>query len=106
MVLMVIDGGRARPYDTVLPLSQDLGITINKHVDRDDAEEAAKVAKAYKGPGNVLLCWEHGVLTKIVAALGVKEKAVYPGDRFDVIWAVKKPYDVLEWVDDDDDDSF
>jgi hypothetical protein len=35
--------------------------------------------------GNVLVCWEHGVLSKIVAALGVTEPVVYPEERFDVI---------------------
>jgi hypothetical protein len=61
-------------------------------------KDAADAAKAYAGPGNVLVCWEHGELAKIVEKLGVKEKATYPSDRFDVIWAVKKPYEVLEWV--------
>ncbi|KAF4626167.1 hypothetical protein G7Y89_g11994 [Cudoniella acicularis] len=93
-----IDGARARPYETILPLSQDLGIKVNSSIDRDDAEGAAKAAKAYPGPGNVLVCWEHGVLSKIVEALGVQEKVVYPSDRFDIIWAVKKPYETLEWV--------
>lgn len=35
--------------------------------------------------GNVLVCWEHGVLSKIVAALGVTEPVVYPEERFDII---------------------
>ena len=35
--------------------------------------------------GNVLVCWEHGVLSKVVAALGVTEPVVYPEERFDII---------------------
>ncbi|KAN0092120.1 hypothetical protein V8E51_017967, partial [Hyaloscypha variabilis] len=90
-------GSRDRPYDTVLPLSEELGIKINKSIDRDDAQGAADAAKAYEGPGNVLICWEHGVLSKIVAALGVTEPVVYPGERFDIIWSVKYPYQTLQW---------
>ncbi|CZR55841.1 related to phosphoglycerate mutase family protein [Phialocephala subalpina] len=92
------DGSRDRPYLTILPLSQDLDLEVDKSIDRDDVKGAAEAAKGYAGPGNVLVCWEHGELAKIVEKLGVKEKATYPGDRFDVIWAVKKPYEVLEWV--------
>ena len=44
-------------------------------------------------PGNVLVCWEHGVLSKIVAALGVTEPVVYPGERFDII--VSTPVQVM-----------
>jgi len=100
------DGGRARPYQTVLPLSQDLHLTINSEIDRDDAKKVAKAAKAFNGPGNVLICWEHGQLAKIAEALGVEKfakdvdvkhhkKIEYPGDRFDIIWTVVKPYDQI-----------
>ncbi len=49
-----------------------------------------------------MVCWEHGVLAKIVEKLGVKDKVVYPSSRFDIIWAVKKPYETLEWVGSED----
>jgi len=100
------DGGRDRPYETVLPLSQDLGLTINSMIGRDDAEAAANAAKVYTGPGNVLICWEHGQLAKIAEAMGVKrfakdvdvehhKKIEYPGDQFDLIWTVVSPYDEI-----------
>jgi len=101
------DGNRARPYDTVQPLSEDLGIKIDSKIDRDDVQGAADAAKAYSGPGNVLLCWEHGELAKIGAAMGIKGYAestgwtgpvVYPDDRFDLIWTVKDPYDTVDSV--------
>lgn len=44
------------------------------------------------------MCWEHGVLGQIVEKLGVQGKVVYPSDRFDIIWAVSKPYETLQWV--------
>lgn len=46
----------------------------------------------------MLICWEHGVLSKIVEKLGVKDSVKYPSDRFDIIWSVKKPYDTLDLV--------
>jgi len=100
------DGSRSRPYETIHPLAEDLGLTINSSIDRDDVEAAAKAAKAWEGPGNVLVCWEHGELAKIAEAMGVKKfakdvdvehhhKIEYPGDRFDIIWTVVKPYDEI-----------
>jgi hypothetical protein len=46
----------------------------------------------------VLICWEHGVLSKILKKIGVEEEVKYPGDRFDIIWSVKKPYSTLVWT--------
>lgn len=100
------DGGRARPYDTIAPLASDLGLVVNSMIGRDDDKAAAEAAKAFKGPGNVLICWEHGQLAKIAEAMGVKrfakdvdvehhKKIEYPGDRFDLIWTVVKPYDEI-----------
>jgi hypothetical protein len=42
------------------------------------------------------VCWEHGQLAKIAEALGVKGQVEYPGDRFDLIWKVEKPYKEIE----------
>lgn len=55
----------------------------------------------------MLICWEHGELAKIAQAIGVKGfkqgsggdgKVEYPGDRFDVIWTVEKPYTLIDKV--------
>ncbi|KAI9763552.1 MAG: hypothetical protein M1839_006378 [Geoglossum umbratile] len=92
------DGSRARPYDTVTPLSKELGIPIDDSISRNDTHGAAKAAKAYHGPGNILICWEHGELAKIAEALGVKGEVKYPDDRFDLIWTVPAPYKEIESV--------
>jgi hypothetical protein len=47
-----------------------------------------------------LVCWEHKVLAEIATELvnAAEDSITYPSDRFDVIWAVKHPYDKLEVV--------
>lgn len=90
------DGSRARPYLTIKPLAASLGIAPNIDINRDDADDVAEAALKYKGPGNVLICWEHGQLTKIAKAIGVKHAPEYPGDRFDIIWTISNPYHKID----------
>ena len=85
-------GKRRRPHDTVFPLSAHLGIPVDTSVDRDDIHGIVAAAKAYRGNGNVLICWEHKAIEKIVEKLGVEGALRYPKNRFDVIWTVKAPY--------------
>ncbi|PTU21625.1 hypothetical protein P175DRAFT_0476970 [Aspergillus ochraceoroseus IBT 24754] len=86
-------GKRARPYDTVLPLADDLGLTIDTSCDRDDADCVKDVVDSYSGSGNILICWEHSELTDIVEALGDSNAPTYPDDsRFDIIWTDPSPY--------------
>src|SRR5450759_5391909 len=56
---MFSDGSQARPYDTVLPLSEDLGLTIDISCQRDDSACVQNVVDSYTGAGNILICWEH-----------------------------------------------
>jgi hypothetical protein len=107
MLTPSLGGDRCRPIDTVKPLSKALGIKTDSKVQRDDVKGAAKTAGAYKGPGNVLICWEHGALAKIADNLGVEGYAAgtgwtgsvkYPGDRFDLIWTVRSPYKTIDSV--------
>jgi hypothetical protein len=72
-------GAEDRPYETILPLSQDLGLKPDTKIKRDDESHAAKTALGYEGPGNVLVCWEHGCLALIAAAIGVKVSLPYEG---------------------------
>lgn len=75
------------------------------------------MALSYQGPGNVLICWEHHALGKIIKDIGVKKysknvpealqnevdgKIEYPDDRFDIIWTIKKPYDKIDSVTSED----
>lgn len=49
------DGKQERPYDTVEPLAEDLGLTVDTSCSRDDEDCVADVIKAYDGEGNILV---------------------------------------------------
>jgi hypothetical protein len=86
------NGKRRRPYETLRPLADELGLDVDIECERDDFEGVAAKIKSYKGKGNILICWEHKRLTDLAAALGVQNPAVYPTDRFDLIWTCEEPY--------------
>ncbi|EAW12086.1 putative phosphoglycerate mutase family protein [Aspergillus clavatus NRRL 1] len=90
-------GKRARPYDTVHPLADDLGLTVDTSCDRDDPKCVKKAVKAYDGPGNILICWEHDALTDIIKKLGDHNPPTYPDDRgsFDLIWTDPYPHTAI-----------
>lgn len=54
-MITTLDGSRKRPFDTVSPLSQDLGLKVDTSCDRDDSKCVKKAVKNYKGPGNILI---------------------------------------------------
>jgi hypothetical protein len=59
---------RLRPYETVKPLADSLGLTIEE-IEKKDTKGAAYKARHWQGPGNVLICWEHGVLSEILGRI-------------------------------------
>jgi hypothetical protein len=75
-------GKRQRPYDTVEPLAEDLGLTVDTSCGRDDSSCVKDVVKNYTGSGNILICWEHSALTDIVEELGDDDAPDYPDDRY------------------------
>lgn len=86
------NGKRKRPYDTVEPVAKDLGLTVDTSCGRDDAKCVKKVVNKYKGPGNILICWEHKMLAELAEILGAEKAPDYPRDRFDRIWIDPFPY--------------
>ncbi|KAE8392576.1 hypothetical protein BDV23DRAFT_192523, partial [Aspergillus alliaceus] len=86
------DGKRARPYETVHPLAEDLGLTVDTSCDRDDPKCVKDAIDKYDGDGNVLICWQHTALTDIIKELGDDDAPTYPKGRFDVIWTDPSPY--------------
>ncbi|KAJ5118346.1 hypothetical protein N7448_010057 [Penicillium atrosanguineum] len=86
------DGKRQRPYDTVEPLAEDLGLTVDTSCDRDDSKCVKDVVDNYTGSGNILICWEHDALTDIAEELGDDDAPDYPDDSFNIIWTDPSPY--------------
>lgn len=62
--LQISGGKRKRPYDTVLPLAQDLGLDVDTECDRDDANCVANVVNNYQGNGNILIAY---ALTRLIS---------------------------------------
>ncbi|KZP26855.1 hypothetical protein FIBSPDRAFT_781673 [Athelia psychrophila] len=86
------DGAHTRPYDTVLPLATDLGITIDTSCSKTDAKCVKDAVKAYAGTSgskNVLICWAHGQMADIASELGVSNAPDYPDASFNLIWTVQ-----------------
>ncbi|KAE9990997.1 hypothetical protein EG327_000654 [Venturia inaequalis] len=72
------DGSRKRPYDTVLPLSRDLGLKVDTHCERDDVACVGETVRGYTGRGNILVCWEHRTMSNITYLLGDMNPPMYP----------------------------
>ncbi|KAM0791105.1 hypothetical protein ACM66B_004394 [Microbotryomycetes sp. NB124-2] len=88
-------GTRKRPFDTVKPLADDLGLPVHTNCERDDPACVIKLINDFskqdednKGK-DVLICWKHSFLHVIARALGSQTKSTYPDDRFDILWVLK-----------------
>lgn len=75
-----LDGSRERPYETVEPLAEELGLTVDTSCKKTDTQCVQDVVDAYDGDGNILICWEHHELTLIAEQLGVADAPDYPDD--------------------------
>jgi len=76
-----------RPEQTITPLSQLLGNTINLNF--VEGEEAQVAAAATACAGVVLIAWQHEEIPTIADAILGKTGVVpstWPGNRFDVVW--------------------
>lgn len=80
-----------RPIQTVQPLADALQLTIDQSFERDDYEAMVAMIlrnDAYTGK-TVLICWEHKVIPKIAAALGVEDAPnKWHGESFDRTWLI------------------
>ncbi|KIW81520.1 hypothetical protein Z517_04545 [Fonsecaea pedrosoi CBS 271.37] len=102
------DNRQTRPFLTVQPLVkslQEYNVAFNSLIDRDHVDKVAEAVHDYTkgkgkyvGEGNVLICWEHDALEKIAKALGVEDVPEYPGNRFDLIWTIKPPYNKIDSI--------
>jgi broad specificity phosphatase PhoE len=85
------DGEGLRPRETVAPLAQRLGITVN--TDYGKGDEEALVDHVIGQPGPTLICWQHGEIPDIATAfpdVTPTPPKDWPNDRFDVVWTFTK----------------
>jgi hypothetical protein len=78
-----------RPQETVTPLSQLMGLKIDKkHGDGDEAALArAAVEAAADGP--VLVAWQHGEIPCLISLVAGQPLAPkWPSTRFDLVWVL------------------
>ena len=79
-----------RTYETILGLSDRIGLTINSPFQEG---EEPKLASAVVSSSTkvVLICWEHQHIPALAAAFPLVPNtsipSPWPGDRFDVIWS-------------------
>lgn len=81
-------GTSKRPYETITPLSQKLGIRINPPKTKyAKTDYAAMLTAATSCKGMVLIAWEHGEIPELAAWILKNNSAPkWPGDRFDIVW--------------------
>lgn len=84
-----------RPVLTITPLSTATGLKINqKHKDKDYQKVATDILTNSKYDGSsILICWHHGEILKLAAALGAKglpPSSNWPGPKW--------PGQVFGWV--------
>jgi hypothetical protein len=79
-----------RPLETITPLSVALSLEINnKHKDGDYAKVAEDLLTNSKYEGqNVLICWHHGQIPDLAAALKAQNIPPWPGTVFDRVWQI------------------
>ena len=80
-----------RPIETVTPLAQDLGMTINTSFEKNDIK--ALVEEIMTNPlydkKMVLICWEHKMINNIASEFGVAPKPnQWSSSVFDSVWKI------------------
>jgi hypothetical protein len=80
-----------RPRLTIKPLSEALGLSINTDFKDDEyANLADELQSGRYNNKNVLICWHHGKIPKLLAALGADPQKLLP----DGVW----PEEIFWWV--------
>jgi len=83
-------GTSKRPYETITPLSQKLGLAINPpQAQYSKTDFKTMLAAATSSKGMVLIAWEHGEIPDLAALILQKTNISvpkWPGTRFDIVW--------------------
>jgi hypothetical protein len=79
-----------RPRETLLPLSERLGLPIDQHHVQDDLDHLVEAILACDG--DVLVAWEHKRIPVIANRLigdASTVPQVWPDDRYDLVWVLE-----------------
>ncbi len=86
-----------RPVLTVTPLSAALGMPIHQHYADEDFVKLANHIREkrdhYAGQG-ILICWHHGKILQLAAALGASPAALPPSSA----WPSRWPESIYGWL--------
>jgi hypothetical protein len=88
------NGEGTRTRETVQPLADELGITVNTSFGKGDERALAEQIMAQPGP--TLVSWQHGEIPAVVAAfpsVTPPPPSTWPDNRFDVIWTLTRTAD-------------
>jgi broad specificity phosphatase PhoE len=88
------DGEGQRTRETVAPLADALGITVNTDYGRGDEKKLVRDVTAQ--PGVTLISWQHGGITEIADDFPdatPKPPQEWPNDRFDMVWVFTRTAD-------------
>ena len=82
-------GEGQRPRETVTPLATQLGLQVDTRFIKGDETTLAQTAARRTEP--TLICWQHGELPAIAAALATgptRPPTTWPDNRYDLIWTL------------------
>ncbi|HUC61920.1 MAG TPA: hypothetical protein VMF53_08175, partial [Alphaproteobacteria bacterium] len=85
-----------RPYQTILPLSLKLNLSVDTKHKKKDYDKM--VAKALGRSGVVLVAWQHQDIPSIgneilsqTGTSGITVPQSWPGARYDLVWVFDRP---------------
>jgi hypothetical protein len=85
-----------RPYDTVAPVAQALGLTVGDEFKNDRYAELVRALRKKSRGRVILICWHHGEIPALLEALGADPRALlpdgkWPGSEFG--WVIALTFD-------------
>ncbi len=81
-----------RPVETITPLARALHLPIDKRFAEDECAALAKelLSRGRYSGKTMLICWHHGTIPALAAALGVvNPPSPWPDAQFDRIWLIQ-----------------
>jgi hypothetical protein len=77
-----------RPYQTCTPIAKHLNLPLIDKFSSKESEELAQdiLTNPQYENGNILICWSHGQIPKLVNALGGDDPGPWDSDVFDQVY--------------------